>query len=155
MTVHICTTPNGQGHATVAAQIVADKLGLEPDKIDVVTEIDTRVSSWSIASGNYANRFAAAVTSALAECGDKVGGKLKAMAAEMFECLPDDVVLSGGQAHVPGTNKTVPVRRLAAAAHWNPEGMPEHTEPGIYVTTRDLAGGAEKPRCETTGCRHR
>lgn len=135
VTVHICTTPNGQGHATVAAQIVADRLGLEPNNIDVVTEIDTRVSSWSIASGNYANRFAAAVTSALALCGDKVGAKLKAMAAEMFDCMPDDVVLSDGQARVPGTNKTVPVRRLAAAAHWNPEGMPEHTEPGIYETT--------------------
>ena len=134
VTVHICTTPNGQGHATVAAQIVADRLGLEPDNIDVVTEIDTRVSSWSIASGNYANRFAAAVTSALAVCGDKVGAKLKAMAAEMFGCAPDEVVLSGGEAHVPGTNQTIPVRRLAAAAHWNPEGMPEHTEPGIYET---------------------
>ncbi len=134
VTAHICTTPNGQGHATVAAQIVADRLGLDPDRIDVVTEIDTRVSSWSIASGNYANRFAAAVTSALAACGDKVAGKLRAIAAEMFDCAPDDVVLSGGQAHVPGTNKTVPVRRLAAAAHWNPEGMPEHTEPGIYET---------------------
>lgn len=134
VTVHICTTPNGQGHATVAAQVVADRLGLDPDVIDVVTEIDTRVSSWSIASGNYANRFAAAVTSALAVCGDKVGGKLKAMAAELFDCSPDDVVLSGGQAHVPGTNKTIAIRRLAAAAHWNPEGMPEHTEPGIYET---------------------
>jgi 2-furoyl-CoA dehydrogenase large subunit len=134
VTVHICTTPNGQGHATVAAQIVADRLGLEPDRIDVVTEIDTRVSSWSIASGNYANRFAAAVTSALAVCGDKVAAKLSAMAAEMFDCAPDDVVLSGGEARVPGTNKTVPVRRLAAAAHWNPADMPEHTEPGIYET---------------------
>ena len=135
VTAHVCSTPNGQGHATVAAQIVADKLGLHPDQIDVVTEIDTRVSSWSIASGNYANRFAAAVTSALARCGDKVAGKLKAMAAELFGCSPDDVVLAGGQAMVPGTNKTVPVKRLAAAAHWNPEGMPEHTEPGIYETT--------------------
>ena len=134
VTAHICSTPNGQGHATVAAQIVADKLGLEPGQIDVVTEIDTRVSSWSIASGNYANRFAAAVTSALAMCGDKVAGKLKGMAAELFDCAPDEVVLSGGQAHVPGSNKTVPVRRLAAAAHWNPEGMPEHSEPGIYET---------------------
>src|SRR2546430_189393 len=39
VTVRLCSTPNGQGHATVAAQIVADALGLQPQDIDVVTEI--------------------------------------------------------------------------------------------------------------------
>ena len=41
VTLRLCSTPNGQGHATVAAQIVADELGLHPDDIDVVTDIDT------------------------------------------------------------------------------------------------------------------
>ena len=41
VTVRLCSAPNGQGHATVAAQIVADTLGLHPNDIDVVTEIDT------------------------------------------------------------------------------------------------------------------
>ena len=66
------STPNGQGHATVAAQIVADKLGLKPDDIDVVTEIDTLTANWSIASGNYSNRFAAIVVDAVAQTADKV-----------------------------------------------------------------------------------
>src|SRR5207249_12055446 len=33
VTLRLCSTPNGQGHATVAAQIVADALGLHPDEI--------------------------------------------------------------------------------------------------------------------------
>ena len=72
VTVRLDSTPNGQGHATVAAQIVADKLGLKPDDIDVVTEIDTLTSNWSIASGNYSNRFAAIVVGAIAESAGKV-----------------------------------------------------------------------------------
>src|SRR5712671_6724793 len=31
VTVRLCSCPNGQGHATVAAQIVADVLGLHPN----------------------------------------------------------------------------------------------------------------------------
>src|SRR5262249_15254813 len=36
VTLRLCSAPNGQGHATVAAQIVADTLGLHPNDIDVV-----------------------------------------------------------------------------------------------------------------------
>ena len=64
ITVQLDSTPNGQGHATVAAQIVAQELGVQPDDVDVLTEADTRTIAWSIASGNYSNRFASAVTSA-------------------------------------------------------------------------------------------
>ena len=42
VTVQLDSTPNGQGHATVAAQIVAQELGLTPAGVDVITEADTR-----------------------------------------------------------------------------------------------------------------
>lgn len=136
VTVQLCSTPNGQGHATVAAQIVAEALGIEPAQVDVITEIDTRTSAWSIASGNYANRFAAAVTSSVRMCSDKVATKLKRMAAERFECDPADIELADGTARIVGVpEKNIAVRKLAAAAHWNPAGMPEATEPGIYEST--------------------
>jgi 2-furoyl-CoA dehydrogenase large subunit len=64
VTVRTVSTPAGQGHATVAAQVVADILGLEPDDVDVVTEMDTLTSAWSLASGNYSNRFSAIVVGA-------------------------------------------------------------------------------------------
>lgn len=136
VTVQLCSTPNGQGHDTVASQIVAEALGLTPDQIDVVTEIDTQTSAWSIASGNYANRFAAAVTSAVRMCSDKVAAKLKKMAAERLECDPADIELADGSARIVGVpDKGIPIRKLAAAAHWNPAGMPRGTEPGIYEST--------------------
>src|SRR4029077_483272 len=61
VTVHVASVPQGQGHRTVLSQIVADALGLKPSDIRVVTELDPARDAWSIASGNYSSRFAAAV----------------------------------------------------------------------------------------------
>src|SRR6202035_202562 len=91
VTVRLSSTPNGQGHATVAAQIVADKLGLKPDDIDVVTEIDTLTSNWSIASGNYSNRFAAIVVDAIAQTADKVAHAIRLIGADALEAPPDKI----------------------------------------------------------------
>ena len=57
MSVNLDSTPAGQGHQTVAAQIVADILGLSPSKINVNTALDTGTGGWSLASGNYSNGF--------------------------------------------------------------------------------------------------
>jgi 2-furoyl-CoA dehydrogenase large subunit len=136
VTVRLSSTPNGQGHATVAAQIVADKLGLKPDDIDVVTEIDTLTSNWSIASGNYSNRFAAVVVGAIAETADKVAHVIRLIAADALEVSPDKIELKDGYVKVAdGSNRGMPLRRIAARAHWNPNGLPAGVSPGIYEST--------------------
>jgi 2-furoyl-CoA dehydrogenase large subunit len=135
VTVRLSSTPNGQGHATVAAQIVADKLGLKPDDIDVVTEIDTLTSNWSIASGNYSNRFAAVVVGAVAETAGKVAHALTLIAAEALEVPPEKIELKDGFARVIDGNRAMPLRRLAAKAHWNPNGLPSDVSAGIYEST--------------------
>jgi 2-furoyl-CoA dehydrogenase large subunit len=136
VTLRLCSTPNGQGHATVAAQIVADALGLKPEDIDVVTEVDTLTSAWSIASGNYSNRFAAIVVGAIAETAGKVAHKLKALAADALDETPERIELVDGYAQVPGpSNKRLSLRKVAARAHWNPVDLPPDMAAGIYETT--------------------
>jgi 2-furoyl-CoA dehydrogenase large subunit len=136
VTLRLDSTPNGQGHATVAAQIVADALGLAPEDIDVVTEIDTLTSAWSIASGNYSNRFAAIVVGAIAQSAGKVADKLKVLAAEALDEAPDRIELADGFARVIGpSNKRIPLRKVAARAHWNPAGLPGDMDPGIHETS--------------------
>ena len=44
------SVPQGQGHATVLAQIVSDQLGLKPTDITVNLEMDTEKDAWSIAA---------------------------------------------------------------------------------------------------------
>src|SRR4029077_16428438 len=61
VSVHTASAPQGQGHRTVLAQIVADAFGLAPSDIRTVSEIDTARDAGSIASGHYSSRFAAAV----------------------------------------------------------------------------------------------
>jgi 2-furoyl-CoA dehydrogenase large subunit len=131
----LCSTPNGQGHATVAAQIVADALGLKPDEIDVVTDVDTLTSPWSIASGNYSNRFASIVVDAIARSARQVADKVKLLAADALEASCDDIELADGYARVRGgSNKGLPFRKVAARAHWDPAGLPSGTAPGIHET---------------------
>src|SRR5215471_17233224 len=57
VTAILATTPQGQGHQTVVAQIIADELGLTPDDVTVVDEMDTFTRVWSISSGTYSSRF--------------------------------------------------------------------------------------------------
>jgi len=136
VTVRLSSTPNGQGHATVAAQIVADRLGLKPDDIDVVTEIDTLTSNWSIASGNYSNRFAAIVVDAIAQTADKVAHAIRLIAADALDAPPERIALEDGYVRVSdGSNRGMPLRRVAARAHWNPNGLPADVAAGIYEST--------------------
>jgi 2-furoyl-CoA dehydrogenase large subunit len=135
VTLRLCSTPSGQGHATVAAQIVADALGLAPSDIEVVTDIDTLTSAWSIASGNYSNRFASIVVDAIAKSAEQVATKVKLLAAETLEVSPQDIELSDGYARVRGkSNKGMSFRKVAARAHWDPAGLPAGAAPGIHET---------------------
>ena len=135
VTLRLCTTPNGQGHATVAAQIVADALGLQPADIDVVTDVDTQTSAWSIASGNYSNRFAAIVVDAIGQSAGKAAHKIKVLAADALDARVEDIELVDGYVRVRGgSNKGLPFRRAASRAHWDASGLPAGTEPGIHET---------------------
>ena len=70
------TTPQGQGHRTVIAQVVADALGVEPKDVDVVTEVDTSTSPWTIASGNYSSRFSGVGVGAVAAAAEQLAEKI-------------------------------------------------------------------------------
>ena len=117
ITVRIGTTPQGQGHATVAAQVVADALGVRPEDVEVLTELDTSTSAWSVASGNYSSRFSGVGAAAVHVAALKVASKLRAIAAAVLDGEADDVVLRDGQAWLG--DASVSLRRLAGTAHWN------------------------------------
>jgi 2-furoyl-CoA dehydrogenase large subunit len=65
VSVAIDSVPQGQGHCTATAQIVADIFGLAPEAIRVEAAIDTGKDAWSIAAGNYSSRFAGATAGAV------------------------------------------------------------------------------------------
>ncbi len=115
VTVRVATTPQGQGHETVCAQIVADALGIPPEDVQVVTDMDTSASAWSVSSGNYSSRFSGVAAGAVHLAAEKVAAK----AAAIGEHLGDD---------------SLSLRRVAGVAHWHPAGLPPGMEPGLHET---------------------
>src|ERR1039457_3554236 len=129
VSVHVASVPQGQGHRTVLSQIVADALGLKPSDIRVVAELDTVRDAWSIASGNYSSRFAAAVGGAAHLAAMKIKAKLGKLAASQLNVGADEIEFAGGSARARGNlDNAVSFSRLAATSHWSPGLVPEENQ---------------------------
>jgi 2-furoyl-CoA dehydrogenase large subunit len=129
VTVHIASVPQGQGHRTVVSQIVADVLGLRPQDIRVITELDTTRDAWSIASGNYASRFAPAVGGAVQIAATRIKDKLQRSAAAQLNVPADQIEFVGGCVRARGNpDNALPFGRLAATSHWSPGVVPEEAQ---------------------------
>ena len=128
-------TVQGQGHATVLSQIVADRLGLAPDDINAVLEMDTANDQWSIAAGTYSCRFTPGTAVAAHLAAERVADKLKAIAARQLNVLPEDVELVGGKVRSRSNpDNAIPFGRVAGTAHWSPVILPEGMAPALRET---------------------
>src|SRR5436190_1292014 len=128
-------TVQGQGHATVLSQIVADRLGLAPEDIEVVLEMDTAKDQWSIAAGTYSCRFTPGTAVAAHLAAERMADKLKVIAAKQLNVLPDDVELVGGKIRSRSNpDNTIPFGRVAGKSHWSPAMLPEGMAPALSET---------------------
>jgi len=135
VTVTSESVPQGQGHATVLAQIVADQLGLKIDDIAVNLELDTQKDAWSIGSGNYSSRFAPAVGSAALLAAKRVRDKLARIASAGLNVSPDRLEFADGRIlDRDNPDNFLRFYRVAALAHWSPGSLPDGMEPGIRET---------------------
>ena len=97
VSVAIDSVPQGQGHRTVTAQVVADVFGLAPAAIRVEAALDTGKDAWSIAAGNYSSRFAAATAGAAHLAAARLREKLAGIAAAQLNQRPEDLRFAGGR----------------------------------------------------------
>jgi 2-furoyl-CoA dehydrogenase large subunit len=124
--------PQGQGHATVLSQIVADELGLRPQDIVCNMERDTQRDPWSIATGNYSSRFSSATAVAGQKAARKIRAKLARIAAPMLNVPEADVEFGGGTIFArENSDNSVRFSRAAGTAHWSPGELPADMEPGL------------------------
>ena len=134
VTVHVASVPQGQGHRTVLSQVVADVFGLKPADIRINTEIDTAKDAWSIASGNYASRFAPAVAGTARLAAARVAERLARIAASQLNTEVEDIAFVGG--HI-GSKRNPDNRlsfsRVAGLSHWSPAALPD----GVGQTIRE------------------
>jgi len=135
VTVIIASSPAGQGHVTVCAQVVADVFGLQPKDINVNVDFDTDKDAWSVAAGNYSSRFAGAVAGTVHLAATRLKGKMAEVAAHQLACDASDIAFEGGMVFRAGQpEKALPFARLASSAHWAPAELPAGMAPGMRVT---------------------
>ncbi|WP_408414813.1 xanthine dehydrogenase family protein molybdopterin-binding subunit [Paraburkholderia sediminicola] len=154
--VTIASTPAGQGHMTVCAQVVADVLGVSPQDIVVNVEFDTHKDAWSVAAGNYSSRFAGAVAGTVHLAAVRVRDKVARIVSKQLGCAPEDVCFEGGRIYARGAeDRAQPFGRVAAnAPHWAPALLPEGEEPGLRETVfwnpPNMAAPDENDRINTS-----
>src|ERR1700719_4324156 len=135
VSVHVASVPQGQGHRTVLAQGVADVFGLTPADVRVNTEIDTAKDAWSIASGNYASRFAAAVAGTAKLAAERIAARLARVAASQFNTDADDIMFANGSVSSKrNPDNRIAFSRLAALSHWSPGTLPDVVQQTIRET---------------------
>ncbi|ALG74111.1 carbon monoxide dehydrogenase [Azospirillum thiophilum] len=135
VSVTVASAPQGQGHRTVLAQVVADVFGLRFDDIRVNTDLDTGKDAWSIASGNYSSRFAGAVAGAAQVAATRLRGRMAALVAGPLNCRAEDVRFAGGRVFSEANpDNGLSFSRVAAAGHWSPGTLPDGQEAALRET---------------------
>ncbi|HET9242963.1 MAG TPA: xanthine dehydrogenase family protein molybdopterin-binding subunit [Gaiella sp.] len=125
------TSPHGQGHRTVWAQIAADRLGVDVDEVEVLHG-DTDVSHFGLDS--YGSRSLPVGGVAVWHAGDKVVEKARQLAAHELEVAPDDLEYANGSFTVKGSPDKEKTLKALAFSAWAAHDLPEGMEPGLEAT---------------------
>jgi aerobic carbon-monoxide dehydrogenase large subunit len=129
--VRIGASPHGQGLRTTLAQLVADELGISPERIKVVHgDTDRTPYGW----GTFASRSLVIAGGASVLAARKVHAKLVKIASRLLEAAEQDIVIDEGAAKVVGTDRTIPIETLARAAFHQIHLFKGEIDPGISET---------------------
>lgn len=121
VSVLIASTPAGQGHLTVAAQVAANVLGVRDHGIVVNAELDTIKDAWFAASGNYSSRFAGAVAGAVHVASLRIRERMAQYAATLLGCEAGALRFEDGTIFREGhADARIAFARVAGAFHWAP-----------------------------------
>jgi len=122
------TSPHGQSHETCWSQIVADRLGVSPDDVDVLHS-DTAISPLGMDS--YGSRSLAVGGTAVAMATDKVIDKARTIAAHQLEVSESDLDFAGGVFSVKGSpDKAMPIQAISFAS-FTGHNLPDGMEPNL------------------------
>ena len=113
VTLFIGTQTNGQGHATAYSQFIAEKIGIDFDKI-IVRQGDT--AELSSGGGTGGSRSIPIGGLSVARAGEDLAEKIKKIAGDELESAWEDIELVGGMARIAGTDRMLTFVDVARAA---------------------------------------
>src|SRR5207247_1073936 len=114
VTVFTGSHSHGQGHETTFAQVVAAKLGIPVDNVEIVHGDTGRIP---FGMGTYGSRSLSVGGTAIVKAVDKIIAKGKKIAAHLLEAADTDIEFEGGEFKVAGTDKKVPFGSVALTAY--------------------------------------
>ena len=128
VTVFTGSHAHGQGHETTFAQVVADRLGLPIENVEIVHGDTSKVL---FGMGTYGSRSIAVGGTAIVKALDKIVAKGKKIAAHLLEASEADIEYDKGEFKVAGTDKKKMFGEVAFAAYV-PHNYPlDKLEPGL------------------------
>ena len=128
VTVFTGSHAHGQGHETTFAQVVAERLGLAIEQVDIVHGDTSKVL---FGMGTYGSRSIAVGGTAIVKALDKIVAKGKKIAAHLMEAAEADIEYDQGVFKVAGTDKKKAFGEVAFAAYV-PHNYPlDKLEPGL------------------------
>jgi len=142
-------TPQGQGHATMLAQIVADTLGVTMNKVRV-TSADTDSCPFSL--GTWGSRGAAILGTAARMAAERVRDRLLVLAAHILEVPADELEVIDDRVRfkdMPGTGLFI--QNLAILAAYATHQLPDGFEPGPLQAQATYDTPTERERGDGTG----
>jgi carbon-monoxide dehydrogenase large subunit len=116
-------SPHGQGHETAWSQIVADRLGVPFEDVEVLHG-DTQLAPKGM--DTYGSRSLVVGGIAAVKAADKVIEKARKVAAHMLECSESDLEFAQGKFTIKGTDRSKTIQEVAFttfAGHNLPQGM--------------------------------
>ncbi len=126
------TSPHGQGHVTSWSMIVADRLGISPDDVEVLHS-DTAVAPSGM--DTYGSRSLSVGGTAVYLATERLIEKAKLIAAHQLEAAAEDLDFSGGAFSVKGApNRSMPLAAVAFEA-FTAHNLPDGMEPGLDASS--------------------
>jgi 2-furoyl-CoA dehydrogenase large subunit len=130
----------GQGHETTAAQIVADVLGIAPERVSITGTFDSALSPWGVSSSNSGNNFHLYDVGAVHGAATRLRDKVLTLAAHVLEAdrasldIEDGVVFVSRSPRGGAGDKSVTFAQLGKIAYANQALLPAGFEPGLEET---------------------
>ncbi len=126
------SVPQGQGHETTAAQVVADVLGINPEHVNVRPGFDTEQNVYTGHTGTYASQFAVTGLSAIHGAALKLRAEMSRLAAFALKAQEEElefgVGAQGPQVSVKNTDKAINYWGLANLVNLNNAELPQSFE---------------------------
>lgn len=113
VTVLVGTQSTGQGHKTAYAQLIADQLGVAPERVHVHQGDTDRIAT-GLGTGGSSSIPTGGVS--VQRAAKTLGDKLKDLAANALETNPGDLEITGGTVRIVGTDRAISFAEIAGKA---------------------------------------